>query len=151
MCTNTLLRFCTELKFTACQKCWSFHGRLKSEPIRFFIKTKNRDLTIQKNTWILHWLESVLPNIERIRGHWMDLSQRTIFGIRFWGLGLAFLVWLFTVRCYMTWEVKGYCCHRDDMINGEGPIPWWTRDAECKENTEQGYSFHSCLLIMVVK
>lgn len=51
----------------------------------------------------------------------------------------------------MTWEVKGYC--RDDMINGEGPIPWWTRDAECKENTEQGYtgSFHSSSLTMVEK
>lgn len=119
---------------------FKFSGKVKIWTCTVFIKTINRDITIQKNPRILHWLESALPNIERIRGHlgrglWNKIA-RTIFGIRFCGLGLAFLVWLFTVRCYKTREVKGYCCHRDDMINGEGPIPWWTRDAECKEHTD---------------
>lgn len=48
---------------------FKFSGKVKIWTCTVFIKTINRDITIQKNPRILHWLESVLPNIERIRGH----------------------------------------------------------------------------------
>lgn len=64
LCTNILFRFCTE-----CQKGLSFQGRLRFEPVRFLSRQLIVTSQCKKNPRILHWLESVLPNIERIRGH----------------------------------------------------------------------------------